>query len=491
MQSLFQSKLLCSAIPEMMAFAMESVATTMNVPQSKEAVYNNMMDEIATAVKTADINYVAIKAYEQSQGTFFALLSAKKTTSSEEIMTEEEYEAEIQKLIDLSKVISSALNKAISGDNTAFADSVAAHIVNEVKAQASENGQEVLAAFDAAGVQNTISTINSADIDAGEADAGKLLEQLKDKEKFETDVTTAEDIKESILVSVKNAVADETKAAETASTLANVVSNFAGAVSSATDESGNLDITKFDFEKIADAVTSLQNSPLKDVGSSVLDIVASGNLGDNGMLSNMMDAVKEGYENGEDIGGTIGTAGALIGMGSAMSNSEGNQDALVNSLTSLINNLNEFTIKLLPTIISTDTITSMGLPEEYAKATYTVIETLLKELMKLKGAENYDTEVNTILSLYNLATSGVEDFTEDDLTGLIDYALNSDAIFNTLISISTSNPFGITIPDEAVRTELVAAIENHYAQSGKDQRDRDIAQAVATLLGIEKELNLG
>ena len=41
MQSMFQSKLLRSAVPELMAAAMESVANGMNVPADKEAVYNS------------------------------------------------------------------------------------------------------------------------------------------------------------------------------------------------------------------------------------------------------------------------------------------------------------------------------------------------------------------------------------------------------------------------------------------------------------------
>ena len=83
------------------------------------------------------------------------------------------------------------------------------------------------------------------------------------------------------------------------------MSDFAAAVASATDEEGNLDATKMDFEKIASAVTSLQNSPLKDLGGAVLDIVASGDLGGNTLISDALNAVKEGYENGEDIGGNL------------------------------------------------------------------------------------------------------------------------------------------------------------------------------------------
>lgn len=485
MQNLFSSKLLCSAIPEVMAMAVESVADGLNVPANKDAVYDNMMADISSAVKNADIDFAAIAAYEKANGlaSTFARSASYKNTSKDTV-TKEEYEAQIQKLTQLATTISSILDKALSGDTTAFADSVADQIVNQVKTQASTEN------FDAATVQNTIANLDATNIDAGEGDAAALLEQLTDKEKFETDVATVETITQAIRESVENALADEEKAAETASTLANVVSNLASAVASATDENGNLDATKLDFEKIADAVTELQNSTLKDVGSSVLDLVAAGDLGNNAMVGDVLGAVKEGYEKGEDIGGTITTAGALINLGSAMNgNDSDNQQAMVSSLTDLINNLNDFTISLLPSILSTDTITSMGVPAEYAQAAFSVVETLLKELMKLKGAEDYTSEVNSILALYNLATSGVEEFTEDDIAGLVNYAIESDAVFNTLVSVSTSNPFGIQIPDDA-RDGLIDGIEKHYNASGKTEREKAIYTAVATLLGLEEEVKL-
>lgn len=489
MQDLFRSQLLRAAVPEVMAILTENVAKTMSVPADKNAVYSGMMEDVALAVQSAQIDYAGIQAYELANGiTYAVILTAATDGEDAPLLTEEEYEAQIQKLVELATAISSILDQALSGDNAAFADSIANHIVNDVKSQAAAGGQEALDNFD---VQSSISNIDAEDVDAGEGDASALLEQLNDQEKFQTDVTTVEDITVAIRQSVKDALADDTTAAATATTLVNVVSDLADAVSSAMDENGNINAANMDFEKIASAVTQLQNSTLKDVGSSVLDIVAAGDLGDNSMVSDVLGAVKEGYENGEDIGGTISSAGALIGLGSAMNGGEENQEAMVDSLTSLINNLNEFTIGLLPNILSTETITSMGVPAEYADATFGVIETLLKELMKLKGAEDYTNEVNSILSLYNLATSGMEDFSQDDVAGLVDYALKSDAIYNTLMSVSTSNPFGIEISNADERAAIVEAIEENFAQSGQTARERDIYTAVAKLLGLDAEVDLG
>ena len=494
MNDLVQSELLRGIVPQLVSTAVESAVSSMNMPANKEAVYNNMMDSIADKVKNTEIDYAGIVAYEEAHAEK-ANLSARKTQLKTKKLSDEEYEAEVQKLLDLTKAISAILNRGISGDNSAFTDSVAQHIVNEVKSHTAAHGTETLENFSASNVQGSISNIKPEDVEAPEGNADALLGQLQDPEKFETDVPTVETIKETILVTVQTALADDEKAAETAATLSSVVTDLVSAVSSATDEQGNMDPAKMDFEKIANAVTTLQNSPLKGVGSTLLDIVAGSELGENELVGGMIESVKDGYEKGEDIGGTIGTAGALIGMGSAMSGGnnatpEENQEALVNSLTSLINNLNDFTIGLLPNILSGETLTSMGIPAEFAEPTYNVIETLLKELMKLKGSDDYQTEVDTILSLYNLATAGFENFTKDNIADLVGYAMDSDAIYNTLMSISTSNPFGIEIPDKSTRKELVKAIEDFYEESGQTDRERNIYMAVATLLGIEEYVEL-
>lgn len=495
MQDMFQSKLLRSAAPELMAIAMETVAQSMNVPANKEAVYNKMMDSVALAVRSADIDYAGIAAYEQANPGARAAAGVSaplKFSSPAQTMTKEEYEAEIRKLDALKKTISTILDAAVSGDNAALTDCIADYIVQEVTSQVSANGQAVLEAFDTTSVQSVIASIDAASIDAGEGDAAQLLQQLTDREKFETDVATVETIKASVRDALKDALSDDEKAVETASTLANVVADFIGAVSSATDENGNFSTENLDFEKIANAVTELQGSTLQDVGSSVLDIVISGDLGASEMVNDILGAVKEGYENGEDIGGTINAAGDLINIGAAMNGDPAeNQEALVTSFTSLINNLNEYTIALLPSILSDDTITSMGVPAELAAPVYSVVETLLTELMQLQGAEDYTNEVNAILHLYDLATTGVENFTEEDIPALVACAVESDAIYNTIVSISVSNPFGIEIPDEATRTQLADGIEESYAQSGQTQRERDLYNAVAALLGLDAEVNLG
>lgn len=489
MQDMFQSKLLRSAAPELMAIAMENVATGMNVPANKDAVYLNMMDRVVQAVKTADIDYAGMDAYEKVHGITSTFRSTR--SGSSELMSEAEYLAEVQKLNLLAQTISSIFDTSLAGDQAELMGSIAQHVVAEIKDQAAAQGETVLESMNINIIQDMLSGIDAATIDIGNGMAAPVLIQLCNSQKFETDLPTVETIVDSIRQSVKNALSDDAQAQATASTLANIVSDLATVISSVSSSDGEFDIGNLDFEKIADVVTELQDSTLKDVGSSLLDVVISGDLGGNEMVNDILGAVKEGYDKGEDVGSVFNTAGDLINIGSAMSGDrEENQEALVDSFTSLINNLNEYTLELLPSIFSDNTIASMGVPAELADATYNVVETLLTELMHLQGADDYTSEVNAILHLYDLATTGMENFTEEDIPSLVQYASESDAIYNTIISISVSNPFGIEITDEADRAAVADAIEALYAESGKTQRERSLYNAVATLLGVEQEVSL-
>ena len=184
LQSMFQSKLLCSAVPELTAYAMETVAGAMKVPANKEVVYTNMMDDVAKAVKDADIDYAAIKAYEEANnitGTVIQLNNSAKTGSDVQIMTKEEYEAAVAKLVDLAKSISTILNKSMSGNNQTFTNSVAVYLVKGVQAQAKEFGDDAVANLDANMVQTTLSAMKETDVTAEGGNGGKLLEQLQNK----------------------------------------------------------------------------------------------------------------------------------------------------------------------------------------------------------------------------------------------------------------------------------------------------------------------
>jgi len=437
MQSMLASKLLRSAVPKIAALAMESVAQSLKVPADKEAVYHEMMDDIATAVKDSDLNYEVIKAYEDSLHAQddVDFTDVDNGVQPPVIPTKEEYEEEIAKIKALEEKISKIIHTSVSGSNETVSNMIAEQIVMNIEAQAMENGSDILNNFTAEDVKTSISAISETNARTAEASLREVLEKMSNPEKFETDVATVETISASIFESVSVAVANDSKSKETASTLANVVSNFAGAVSEAIDENGQMDVAKLNFEKIANAVTTLQNSTLKEVGSSVLDIMIYGELGENEMISNAVIAVKESYDNGDNISGTINSAGALIVLGTTMSDGSTAAENIVESFTTLVKNLDETTMKLLPSILSDETFAAIGVAEKYREIAYNAVESLLRELMALKETENYDNEVNAILAVYEILTGGnMKD--KEKLSELIGHALKSEVLLNTLNKLS-------------------------------------------------------
>lgn len=436
---MFNSRLFCAAIPEVMALAMESVALSLSVPADKNAVYNNMMNDIAESVNDANIDYAGIKAYEDAQVAADYVAADAEGEGEVALMTKEEYEAEIQKLVDLTLKISKIINTAVASSNEAIANTLAGQIMEDIKSEIMANGGEETFVLDSESVKNTISEISVDD-----ASVKGVLDQLNDPEKFETNVMTADVITQAIRESVESAVADKSKAGETASALASVVCNLASAVDGmidengeiVTDENGNVDVGSLDFSKIADAVTTLQNSNLKDVGSSMLDLIGAGDLGEGSeIITEVLGAIKESYDNGEDIGGTINSAGAIIIIGSSMGSNDGSKENVANSFKDLVQNLNETTLKLLSSVLSEETLLSMGVEKEFAAIAFDVVDALLRELMELKNSANYEEEVNTVLEIYDIISAGTIE--GEQVENLVRQMLKSRVIMNTLERVST------------------------------------------------------
>ena len=492
---MFNSRLFCAAIPEVMAMAMESVALSLSVPADKNAVYNNMMDDIAESVNEANIDYAGIKAYEDAQvaADYVALDEGEAPA----LMTEEEYEAEIQKLADLTLKISKIINTAVSSSNEAIANTLAGQIVEDIKSEIMANGGEEIPMIDAESVKNTISEIST-----GDASVQGVLDQMNDPDKFETDVMTADIITQSIRESVQSAVADKSKAGETASALASVVCNLASAVDGildengeiVTDENGAVDIGSLDFSKIADAVTTLQNSNLKDVGSSMLDLIGAGDLGEGGeLVTEALGAIKESYDNGEDIGGTINSAGALIIIGSSMGNN-GSKEDVASSFKDLVQNLNETTLKLLSSVLSEETLLSMGVAKEYATIAFDVVDALLRELMELKNSPDYENEVNTVLAIYDILTAK-GDIEDEQAAELVRQMLKSQVIMNTLDRVSTDILsaellISLDVPEkyaDEICTAVSACIDEMLAIRNTDANDynAEIDAIVSMLVALD------
>ena len=484
---MFKSQLLCSAVPEILAMAMEGLAMSINVPADKEAVYNDMMDKIAEAIKNGNIDYDAIKEFEEAYPDLAIDYAPSEDGQTNVIMTEEEYEAEIQKLVELTLKISKIINVAVADSTEAIADAIANMIVKNVQADVTENGASV-SDFGSDAVKGAISKIAAESVDGT---AAIVLAQMNDVEKFSTNVATVESITNSIRETVKNAMSDTSKVQETAGVLAGAISSFAGAVENAIGADGSVDVTKLDFTKLAEGVTGLQNSNLKDVGSSVLELVAAGDLG-NSMVSTALGAIKESYDNGENISGAINSAGALIVIGSTIGNKddEGSKEALNKSFADLVHNLDEVTMKLLPAIVTEDTLLSIGVEAKYTETAYYVTETLLRELMALKGASDYDNEVEAVLEVYDLVMKGVNNFVEEDIQKFIDSAMKSDAIYNTIVKLADRGDVLFEIETEDQKTMIVNTLNAYYAESAKQDKDYVLFSSFSKIIGVDGDVTL-
>ena len=484
---MFKSQLLCSAVPEILAMAMEGLAMSINVPADKEAVYNDMMDKIAEAIKNGNIDYDAIKEFEEAYPDLAIDYAPSEDGQTNVIMTEEEYEAEIQKLVELTLKISKIINVAVADSTEAIADAIANMIVKNVQADVTENGASA-SDFGSDAVKGAISKIAAESVDET---AAIVLAQMNDVEKFSTNVATVESITNSIRETVKNAMSDTSKVQETAGVLAGAISSFAGAVENAIGADGSVDVTKLDFAKLAEGVTGLQNSNLKDVGSSVLELVAAGDLG-NSMVSTALGAIKESYDNGENISGAINSAGALIVIGSTIGNKddEGSKEALNKSFADLVHNLDEVTMKLLPAIVTEDTLLSIGVEAKYTETAYYVTETLLRELMALKGASDYDNEVEAVLEVYDLVMKGVNNFVEEDIQKFIDSAMKSDAIYNTIVKLADRGDVLFEIETEDQKTMIVNTLNAYYAESAKQDKDYVLFSSFSKIIGVDGDVTL-
>ena len=457
MQDLAQSRVVCTAAPYVASESVNTLATNMNVPADNAAARDQMFKEIEQAIDQANIDYSVLQEYDGNADEF--------------------YQDQLDKLKKLADAITNILDEYIAGDHPEFSASLADHIVEDIIQEARRSGSYV---FD---LDRILSEIDPSELYDPDGNAEALFATFSDPEKFETDFPTVESISASVQQTVKDATADEETAMDTASTLAVVLADFAGSGVLNTNQDGELDLSALDTDRLAEAITELQNSELKSVGSSLLDAISSGDLRNNKLVNDMLHSVKKCYDKGEDISNLAGVAGSLIVL--ATSSELGNADAQKLSVEKLIAHLTDDTVSLLITLLSDEVLTFMGIPAQYTNSSRNVIEKLLNELKGLDGTENYQNEVDSVLLFYKILTADTQGLTKEEVYDLAKCAQTSDAIFNTLVSISDNDPFGIQISDSSMRSYFTSAISEFYADSGKTERDYEICRAVSNLLGVD------
>ena len=105
-------------------------------------------------------------------------------------------------------------------------------------------------------------------------------------------------------------------------------------------------------------------------------------------------------------------------------------------------------------------------------------------------AADYSAEVDAVLEIYDLAMGGVNSFREEDIQTLIDSAMKSDAIYNTVIVLGDSGKVLFKIETEDQREFMIDAIEDYYDESEKTEKEHKLFMAFATAIGLDKDIEL-
>ena len=471
MQSMFQSKLLRSAAPQLSSAVVKSLAKSIGVPENTVAVYHDMMDDITRTINTANINFAVIQNYEDSQKIqVFALFSTRDGNAIED---NSDYEAEQKKRDALVKKIAKIIEKNTANCDMVLAESIARNIVADVQRKAVEEGNEVVQTLTTKDVQNTIAQILPENLETSEASksAEEVLVSLVNPEQFKTGVATSETIASAILETVQEAFSDDKKTKQNVDTLSTMVTNIAGAVSDGFDaDTGKLNIKDMNFNKVAEAVTALQGSDLNNLGSSVLNVVISSDIANNDLVGNAFAGVKEHYDNGEDISGLIVSTGAIVGVADAMIGSGSNNalepnDKLAGSFKELVETLDDNTIDLLPTIITEDSIVSLGAPTDLAGEIYDLVDSILREMITIKDSASYDQEVDAVIGIYDRLTDKENPIGKDTLPEIMDDIIASDLMCNVLgnnadilssaLSVENLKKFGLSTVSADHVSEIV------------------------------------
>jgi hypothetical protein len=172
----------------------------------------------------------------------------------------------------------------------------------------------------------------------------------------------------------------------------------------------------------------------------------------------------------------------------------GSKEDVASSFKDLVQNLNETTLKLLSSVLSEETLLSMGVAKEYATIAFDVVDALLRELMELKNSPDYENEVNTVLAIYDILTAK-GDIEDEQAAELVRQMLKSQVIMNTLDRVSTDIlsaelRISLDVPEkhaDEICTAISACIDEMLAIRNTDANDynAEIDAIVSMLVALD------
>ena len=137
-------------------------------------------------------------------------------------------------------------------------------------------------------------------------------------------------------------------------------------------------------------------------------------------------------------------------------------------------------------ILSAELLISLDVPEKYADEICTAVAACVDEMLAIRNSdvEDYNAEIDAFVSM--VVALDDKNLTDKELAKeLVDFAKDSDVIYNALMKVSDSIVIEV---EEDDRADIKKGIEEYYAESGKTEKERAIFNAVAKLFAIEVTL---
>lgn len=241
--------------------------------------------------------------------------------------------------------------------------------------------------------------------------------------------------------------------------------------------------------------SALLGDATKGVVGGLLNHESAKDLIPESAKENILSKVESGEINYESTLTSIGAAHNLsqsMGLGGSSSPDDAvNDEKIVGAVEQLFTALDEATAEILKESLSSALVQNMGVDEETGAIITSVFDALLDEIAKFKPTDetDYTKEAAAIKTTLNFVTtivnSPAEAVTEDKIHDLLNTALESETITNTIISAAKTMDLSDNFDEVALAD--IAEILNSYENENIDSAIvAACTDAMRTVFGIDK-----
>lgn len=237
--------------------------------------------------------------------------------------------------------------------------------------------------------------------------------------------------------------------------------------------------------------SALLGDSTKAVVGGLLNNEAAKDIIPESAKENILAKVESGEINYESTLSSIGAAHNLSqSMGIGGSGTVDN-DKVVEAVEQLFTTLDEATAEILKESISAVLVQNMGADEETAEIVGSVFDALVDEIAKFEPSDDadYEKEAAAIESTLNFVTGIIDNpaeaVTEEKLYDLLDTALESETITNTIIAAAETIDLSESF-NEATLADIAEMIDSYVNESVEDATIAACADALRAIFAIDK-----